>query len=199
MKVYKLTDEKGQTYNNTQWGEGITHEIGVNSNELCSEQVIHCYRDPLIAVLANPIHARFEEYILWECEAGNIVSEDALKAGCKILTSLRRIKAPTVNKAQRIRWGILCALEVYNDDAFAAWASAWLDKSDRTAGAAERAAWVAAGAAARAAGAAARAAGAAAGAAEGTAGVAWAAEGAAGVAGAAIDILALANKAMEEE
>ena len=184
MKVYKLTNEKGQTHGDTQWGRGVTHAATGKGTDLCSNAVIHFYRDPLLAVLANPIHANFSRCRLWECEAEDIVAEDALKGGCKKLTTLKKIKAPRVNKNQRVRWAILCALEVYHEESFVKWANSWLDKTDRSKLAA-RAVW-AAGAASWAAGAAAVAADRAA---------SWAA----GAAGREIDLVALAYKAIEEE
>jgi hypothetical protein len=37
MKLYKLTDEHGQTRGGTQWGEGVTHTATGTGTELCSD------------------------------------------------------------------------------------------------------------------------------------------------------------------
>ena len=56
MKLYKLTDEKMQTYNGFQWVLGETHETNGEGN-LCGPGWLHAYTDPLLAILLNPIHA----------------------------------------------------------------------------------------------------------------------------------------------
>ena len=35
--LYKLTDEHGQTYGGTQWGEGVSHKAKPGDGPLCSE------------------------------------------------------------------------------------------------------------------------------------------------------------------
>jgi hypothetical protein len=50
MKLYKLTDENGQTKNHTQWGENISHSASGDSNQdLCSNGWIHAYESSLLA------------------------------------------------------------------------------------------------------------------------------------------------------
>ena len=142
MKLYKLTDANAQTYNKTQWGEGITHE-GTGEGELCGPGWIHAYTDPLLAVLLNPIHGDFKSPRLWEAE-GEVGKEDlGLKVGCKKLTTLKEIPLPEITNNQRIRFAILCALEVYLDGAFINWANDWLSGVDRSANAANAAAYAA--------------------------------------------------------
>lgn len=40
MKLYKLTDSHGRTYNDTQWGPGVTHEAS-GEGELCGPGWLH--------------------------------------------------------------------------------------------------------------------------------------------------------------
>ena len=139
MKLYKLTDENGQTYNNTQWGVNITHE-GTGVGELCGPGWIHAYTDPRLAVLFNPIHAAFSKPRLWEAK-GKVGKEDrGLKVGCKKLTTLKEIPLPEITNSQRVLFAILCALEVCLDGAFIRWANDWLSGVDRSANAASNAA-----------------------------------------------------------
>jgi len=225
VKLYKLTDENGRTYGGTQWGEGVEH-TALGTGELCGPGWLHAYTgsesDPeagaLLAVLLNPIHANFQPPRLFEAEGDVGKTGYGLKVGCTRLRALREIPLPVVTTEQRVRFGILAALEVCPKDGwgikFRAWATDWLDGSDRSASAAwaaEAEAWaaeaeaeaetVAAWSAARAARAAARAARAASAAAE----AAEAAEAAAGastaVAGATIplDLAALARRAIAQE
>jgi len=148
--LYKLTDKAARTFGETQWGEGVTHTTDGHGN-LCGPGWLHAYTDPLLAVLLNPIHGNFADPLLWECE-GKIGKRDhGLKVGCTSLTTLRQIPMPAVTTEQRVRFGILCAWEVYAEPAWREWADAWLAGTDRAASAAngaERAAESAAGSAA---------------------------------------------------
>ena len=182
MRLIKLTDANGQTRGGTQWAEGATHQAEPGDGALCSEHWIHAYRTPLLAVLCNPIHANIDHPIGWEAE-GDIGADDGLKVGSKALTTLRRIGLPVVSIAQRVRWGILCALKARQSAAFESWAARWLSGEDRSrssASEAEGAAWAAAAEAATAE---------------------WAAAAAASAAraGVSIDFASLAERAVAEE
>ena len=210
MTIYKLTDQDYQTKGGMQWGENVTHRAtGEKGQELCSSGYIHAYTDPNLAVLFNPIHACVKKPVLWKA-CGKIYKTDGLKIGCRQLTTLKIIPLPKWETNQRVAFAILCALGVYDDIEFRAWALKWLSGENRSQSAAEAAggaAWAAAGAAgaARAARVAARAAAGAAGAAaEAAAWVATEATGAAGgaardaaraAAGDETDFIALAKKA----
>ena len=138
MKLYKLTDANAQTYNKTQWGEGITHE-GTGEGDLCGPGWIHAYTDPLLAVLLNPIHGDFVNPLLWEAE-GEVGKEDhGLKVGCKVLTTIKPIPLPVITTEQKVKFAIYCALEVYRDPIFATWANGWVENKDRSVAAARNA------------------------------------------------------------
>src|SRR5271170_5875282 len=96
MKLYKLTSSEDTTHNNTKWGENVTHEATGTSVGLCSDGWIHAYVDPHLAVIMNPIHARFIEPHLWEAE-GEVSIDDGTKVGCKKLTKTKRIEVPDVS------------------------------------------------------------------------------------------------------
>jgi len=138
MKLYKLTDQHGCTRQTTKWGKGITHKATGEGATLCTEDVIHAYKNPLLALLLNPIHADIEKPQLWEAE-GEIVADDGLKIGCKELTTIKRIRVPKITTEHRVRFAILCALEVYDNKEFAHWAKSWMDGSDRGRAAADAA------------------------------------------------------------
>jgi len=186
MKYYKLTNNKHRSHN-TQWGKGITHKAKGKGRALCSEDVIHVYDHPLKAVMFNPIHANFDNPVLWECRVKRVVANDGFKVGVKQCTTVKQIPTPQITMNQRVRFAIYCALEVYSDDTFRKWAIDWLNGNDRTAEGAGAAAGSAARAAADAAAEGARAAGAAE--------TAWAAAWA----GKRINFVALAEKAIIEE
>ena len=138
MLVYKLTDENNRTYNNTQWGEGVTHTAS-GRGEMCGPGWIHFYTDPLLAVLLNPIHADFYNPNCWEAEAVIEINNHGLKFGTTKLTTLRRIELPEISLEQKVKFGILCALAVHREPGFVNWANAWLDGKDRLASAADAA------------------------------------------------------------
>src|SRR4029077_20319207 len=127
---YKLTDKDIRTHNGCSWNIGEERVASGEGTTLCTDGVIHFYDDPLLAVLLNPVHARFEEPRLFECEVKDIVVHDGLKGGCKSMTLLREIALPILTTNQRITFAILCALEVYKESSFQEWANAWLDNSD---------------------------------------------------------------------
>ena len=149
--LYKLTDRDGQTWGGTQWGPGVSHS-GTGKGELCGPGWIHAYEHPLIAVLMNPIHARFKNPRLWEAEGEVGLRNGQLKCGCKTLTTIREIPLPAVTTEMRVRFAILCAKEVCADLPWNAWADRWLSGEDRSEAAdAAAAAWSARAARARAA------------------------------------------------
>jgi hypothetical protein len=187
-KLYKLTDAKHCTYNNTQWGENVTHETD-GAGGLCGPGWLHAYEHPLLAVFLNPIHVGFSDPVLWEAKGNVERNDNGLKCGTRKLTTLRIIPLPEVTPVNRVAFAILCAKEVCKDANWNAWADEWLSGEDRSESAADAAEDAAEEAASRAAAAAAEAAAAAASAAAEAA--AWAAES-----NGSLDLVALAEKAM---
>jgi len=198
MKLYKLTDEHDQTYGGCQWGPGVTVETS-GKGGLCGPGFTHWYTHPLLAALLNPVHGRFnlDTAHLWEGEGEPVKTDYGLKVGCTKATTLRRVDLPKATTAQRVRFGILCAMAVYTSVEWRAWAEGWLSGADRS----KEAAWAEAARAAAAAWAAWAAA-----AKEAKEAAAWAAAGAARAAEAAadaaakpgFDLIALAEEAMKE-
>ena len=138
----KLANENDQTKKGTQWGEGVTHETS-GEGDLCGPGWLHYYEDPLLAVLHNPIHGVFNPSTmhLWEIVAEGVIKKDGqMKAGCSKMTTVRRIEIPSVTMEQRVKYAILCALEVCQEPLFVAWANKWLSGEDRSARSAESAA-----------------------------------------------------------
>ena len=165
MKMYKLVDKKWETRDNTKWSIGQTNRVTGEGKELCSPDLLHCYKSPVQAVLFNPIHANIPDPILLEIECSEILADDGLKYGCKEQTPLKEISLPDINLEQRVTFAIYCALEVCSEETFVIWANNWLSGKDRSCEAAEaaeaaaaRASYWSAAAAARAARAAAEAA-----------------------------------------
>ena len=132
MLKYKLTNQDNTTYNNTKWGQGITHETS-GEGELCSSGWLHYYHSPELAVLLNPIHANILNPKLWEVEAEGMHKDDkGLKGGCTKMTTIKEIPLPEFSLEQKVKFGILCALQVYKEENFVNWANNWLNGTDRS-------------------------------------------------------------------
>jgi hypothetical protein len=138
--LYKLTDDKDRTYGDTQWGAGITHTAS-GTGKLCSAGWIHAYTDPLLGLLLNGIHGAFRDPHMWRSEGDIGKTDCGLKVGCASLTTLVRMENPQIATVNRVAFGILCALQVYQDPEWVIWAEGWLADSNhsRTDGAAARA------------------------------------------------------------
>jgi len=131
MTLYKLTDENGETYNQTKWGPGVTY-TATGKGPLCGPGWIHAYTHPLLAVLLNPAHANFKHPRLWEAEGIVEIEDKGLKVGCKSLTTTKEIDLPKITAKQTVRFAVCCVLEVYFDPRFVSWAKDWLDGKDTT-------------------------------------------------------------------
>jgi hypothetical protein len=135
MKIitrYKLTDQQLQTHNWYQWkvGEWVKTD---GSGELCGPGWLHCYEHPLLAVLHNPIHANIHNPILWAAEVRGLEKRDGeMKAGWTEMRLIRRVKIPVLTIDQHIKYGIRCAMAVYQDSTFLVWAKNWLSGKDRS-------------------------------------------------------------------
>ncbi len=138
--LYKLTDEQGNTRNNTHWDVGTKHEVRrdlrICTHPLCTSSYIHAYENPLVAVLMNPIHANFKAPILWRAVGWVSRREGELKCGCFSLRIIEKLPLPEISVAQRIRIGIYSALSVCSEPDFVLWAKNWLAGTDRTVSAA---------------------------------------------------------------
>ena len=202
MIADKLTDAAGKTrageVGETQWGPGVEHTAP--GGRLCTDEVIHAYRDPLLAMFMDPVHGEYTKqpgWLLWRCDV-DVCDDDGTKLGCTRVRTEEQIAPPQLTTNQRVRAAILLALEVASEPDFAHWARAWLDGSDRTHDAAKAAAAAYAYAAAYAAVARAAAAYAAARAARAAAYADAAAHArAAAVAAAAADYAVRANKKLD--
>jgi hypothetical protein len=132
VTLYKLTDENGQTKNQTQWGENVTHVAAGLGHALCSNAVIHAYEHPLIALFMNPIHAAFSKPQLWEARGEISVKDGQLKCGCKQLTTIKQLPIREITTVQRIAFGILATTKVYKNKQWRLWADNWISGKDRS-------------------------------------------------------------------
>lgn len=128
MKLYKLTDQSGNTQNKTNWIPKITHEKQpCGSPELCSAAVYHAYTNANLALLLNPIHADISNPRMFEC-SGDVVVSDWGKVGSFKMTSKKEMRLPDwhtndeTRKQVQVMFAVLCAesvlhiYETYSND-----------------------------------------------------------------------------------
>src|SRR3990167_7393871 len=132
MKVYKLFKPDMTTYEGYQWKVGRKETIGSLGTAMCSRDVFHGYRIPELAVLMNPVHAKYIPAVLFQCEVPRIVVDDGTKIGFKKCTPLKQVSMPEVTAIISVRFGILAALTVCNKKAFKQWAENWLSGKNRS-------------------------------------------------------------------
>jgi hypothetical protein len=141
--LYKLTDEFGNTRDQTHWAEGTKHEIAKelrdSTQPLCTRHYYHAYENPLVAVFMNPIHANFQNSILWRATGWVSKRDGQLKCGCFTLRTLQQIPLPVLTTNQRVRVSIQCTLKRSQTESFKLWAKNWLSGIDRAADAANAA------------------------------------------------------------
>jgi hypothetical protein len=141
--LVKLTDQNMRTHNGFQWELGVWQTARGKSTEQCTDGVLHYYPDEILAVLCNLRHADIVKPRMFAVEIQNHIGSDGLKCWCKSQRLTEEIAVPTVTVNQRIAFGILCSLAVYNNEGYKAWAYNWLTGKDRTARAADAAAYLA--------------------------------------------------------
>jgi hypothetical protein len=151
MKFYKLLTQDMTSYNKTKWELNKTITVTKEGTEMCTDQVLHCYNHPLLAILFNPIHANISNPRLFEINVDEIVNTDGLKYASKSQTLIKELIIPEITTEQRIEFAIRVVKLVYKDTNWNTWADNWLDKSDRTKESARAAYTYAANAAASAA------------------------------------------------
>jgi hypothetical protein len=109
---YKLTDQKMQTYNGSQWKLGEWRTTS-GEGELCGPGWLHGYSDPLVALLHNPMHAGISPARLFRAEWQGAMKDDhGRKLGVTQMRLVEELPVPTIpNRARRL-YAIRCALEV---------------------------------------------------------------------------------------
>jgi len=125
MRLIKFTDKYSRDANGIQWGVGIEH---VKSGS----EVIGAYKDLLVGLMLNPIHANFHDPRAWMANGSDKIKTDhGLMVGVTRLMTLHKIEIPRITSNHRVRFAILCSAKIYNDPAFIQWAQDWLDGRKR--------------------------------------------------------------------
>lgn len=137
--MYKLLTQGMTSYAGMKWELGETNHAGVPGTQMCTDQVLHCYADPYLAVLLNPLHADIKNPRLFKIAVPEVVATDGLKHASKSQALLEELPLPVITTQERVRFAITCALQVHPEGPFAEWAQRWLTGMDRSAAAARAA------------------------------------------------------------
>jgi len=132
MIKYKLTTQDLKAHNGFQWeiGKKVTTD---GSGELCSKGWLHCYSDPRLAILMNPIHANISNPKLFEVECSGLHKDDkGRKEGFTEMTLIKEIDIPVLTINQKIAFAIYCSLAVCKEEQYILWANNWLSGVDRS-------------------------------------------------------------------
>jgi hypothetical protein len=132
MKFYKLLTQDMTSHKDTKWELNKTITVTEEGIEMCTDQVLHCYNHPLLALIFNPIHAKISNPRLFEINVDEIVNTDGLKYASKSQTLIKELTIPEITTEQKVEFGIRVAKLVCKDTKWNTWADNWLDKSDRT-------------------------------------------------------------------
>jgi hypothetical protein len=131
MKYCKLLTQNLTSRQDTKWEIGVPITVTEAGNEMCSNQVLHCYNHPMLAVIFNPIHADIRNPKLFEIEVDKIVNTDGLKFASKSQTLIKEISLPEIAIEQKVEFAIRIAKLVCKDELWNAWADDWLAGKDR--------------------------------------------------------------------
>lgn len=131
--LYKLTDKNDQTRGGCQWGENVSHTTD-GSGELCGPGFTHWYTHPLLAVLFNMLHGRYDLSTahLWEGEGEVVKTNYGLKVGCTTARTIRRIPIPEVSITQKKAFYVLAKMQLKQSEAWLSWMTAWLEDKNRS-------------------------------------------------------------------
>ena len=136
LNRYKLLTQDFTTHGGTRWkgdnGEFITVRAVGTGNRLCTDDVIHFYDHPVLAVLFNSLHANIKSPVLVVIEIDSEVAHDGLKGGCKQAKIVEILKLPDITTSQKAEFAIRCAKVVYKNAEWNKWADAWLSGKNRT-------------------------------------------------------------------
>jgi len=90
-----------------------------------SEGWLHCYSDPLIAILLNPINENIQNPRIFEVEVDGKEAYNNMKYAYKKMRLIKEVNVPKITLEQKVKFAVLCALEVCTDNKFTSWAKDW--------------------------------------------------------------------------
>lgn len=130
----KLTTQSMTTYDNFQWklGERVTIDSEIKGKKPCTNQVLHYYEHPILAVLFNQTHANITNPRLFAISTSPRLGTDGLKSWCKSQVLLEEIELPKISITTKIAFTLICILYAYKEETWQLWATNWLTGKDRS-------------------------------------------------------------------
>jgi len=132
ITAYKFLTPQLTSYDNFQWEIGKEYTIDRPGNVMCSNDVFHCYNNPLLAEFMMPMHLFEKDYDLYKIEVPEFVNSDGLKFASKSQTIIEKVERPVITNEQRIEIAIRVAKLVYVNVEWNEWADKWLTGEDRS-------------------------------------------------------------------
>src|ERR1035437_3754730 len=106
---YKLTTKDLTTHNGFKWeiGKEVTTD---GSGNLCSRGWLHCYSNPVLAIILNPIHANITNPHIFEVEcSGENKTDKGLKEGFTSMKITKKLVIPVLSATQKVAFAIYCS------------------------------------------------------------------------------------------
>jgi len=142
ITAYKFLTPQMTSYNDFRWEIGKEYIIIEPGNMMCSNDVFHCYNNPLLAEFMLPFHLSGNDYDLYKIEVPEFVNNDGLKFASKSQKILEKVDRPVISREQRVEIAIRVAKLVCKDVEWNTWADKWLSGEDRTESSAYHTAYV---------------------------------------------------------
>jgi hypothetical protein len=109
--VYKLTDQHLRTMQACQWEVGQWKIAGDDPGSIGGW--LHCYFNPRLAILLNPVHAHIEKPRLWLAEArGRMVEQHRTKWAFSRMRLVKELPIPEMTAAEKLLFAKRCKEEV---------------------------------------------------------------------------------------
>lgn len=127
----KLTNQNMETFGGFKWKLGKWQYIASRRRGqgygICTSAWFHCYDDPLVAVLLNPIQGQFINPRLFRVNVRGLRrSSCGGKFGFTCMRLVEELPVAVVTTRQRVAFGILAVSQIVDNQKWQRWASGWL-------------------------------------------------------------------------
>jgi len=130
MAKYILADSANRTRNGSRVFPGRSTFSSQASNNIVAQNASDIGASPLVAIMLNPWHAQLENPKMLELHFTSIAIDSSHPT---IRMNVREVEVPEITTDQKIIFALLTISEIYKNDQFNRWASAWISGSDRSA------------------------------------------------------------------
>ena len=135
MARYLLANIENSTWRGSRILPGHSVFSSKASNTIVAKNATEFGESPLVAIMLNPWHAQLDLPKMLEFQFSQVA---LVKDDPRINMQVREIETPSVTTDQKIVFGLMVLMEVYENESFAEWAEHWICGSDRSAESAGR-------------------------------------------------------------